>query len=141
MNLKEAFEIAVRSLQDETVFPKQAEEAIVLLRSCIIQIDDRVHKAESANQKLREILMSRGFRPVAIEDFKNLTREVPLEVLAKSAETFERRMVAAGLNPDDLEKELTEAMQTGGFEKAKPIIEIINETIKEAEQRDGTTSD
>jgi hypothetical protein len=140
MNMTDAISLGIKSLEGETVFPKEAKDAATLLRALLIQGRHREESEtdsspgkEALLQMFSKHLQSMGVDENDAEGLRVIMRTVPIESVQKSAAQFHERLVAAGLDPNAVQAEITAAMAKDGLLGAKTVLERIRTQLEAPE--------
>jgi hypothetical protein len=142
MDMRTAFTLAIRSLEGEMVFPREAGEAAALMREFV----DHAARREAAREQQRAEppteeqqrlgkMMAEGFSEavgIPAEFVKRMVEGIgilPLERLKQTTEMIEARMKAGGLDPEQVQADLDAAMKKGDQAEVTAIINRMKDAV------------
>jgi hypothetical protein len=130
--IKDTLRVAIRSLDGQTVFPKEANETrkfFVCLREHSGNGDIRAEVASRMQEHLHQI----GLNADDAQKVVTQMQHIPLPELARRSKAFRQRLSAAGFDTIALRTELALAMNAGDQAKVDAIMANVREALNDAE--------
>jgi hypothetical protein len=132
MDPRTALVLAIKSLEGGTVFPKEAEEAIVVVRQFLEMFDTLSAQAASLDESTAQLL-SEGFASVIGVDavqIRNMVEGAPDDQLQQAAELIEAKLREGGMEPDQLKDEIMAAVQNGDKGEITAILNRMKQNLQ-----------